>query len=62
MTLLDVTLLTPLLGGLLLVFTGHRPAGGWINVAVGVVTFGASLAMALEVSAHGPQLSSGRMF
>ncbi len=62
MTLLEVTLVAPLLGGLVLAFIGHRPLGGWVNVAVGVVTFGASLAMALEVFAHGPQLSSGRMF
>ncbi len=61
-TLLEITLLAPLVGGLLLAIIGHRPIGGWINVAVGVVTFGASLAMALDVFAHGPQLSSGRMF
>jgi hydrogenase-4 component F len=61
-TLLEATLLAPLLGGLLLAFVGHRPIGGWINVAVGMVTFGASLAMALQVFEHGPQLSSGRMF
>ena len=62
MTLLDITLLSPLIGGLLLVFIGHRPIGGWINVAVGAVTFATSLAMALDVFAHGPTLSSGRMF
>ena len=62
MTLLEVTLLVPLLGGLLLAIVGHRPVAGWINVAVGVVTFGAALAMALEVFAHGPQLSPSRMF
>jgi len=61
-TLLDITLLSPLIGGLLLAFTGHRPIGGWINVAVGAVTFATSLAMALDVFAHGPTLSSGRMF
>jgi hydrogenase-4 component F len=62
MTLLDITLLSPLIGGLLLVIIGHRPIGGWINVAVGAVTFATSLAMALDVFAHGPTLSSGRMF
>jgi len=62
MTLLDITLLSPLIGGLLLAFIGHRPVGGWINVAVGAVTFATSLAMALDVFAHGPTLSSGRMF
>jgi hydrogenase-4 component F len=62
MTLLDITLLSPLIGSLLLAIVGHRPIGGWINVAVGAVTFATSLAMALDVFAHGPTLSSGRMF
>lgn len=62
MTLLEITLLAPLVGGLLLVFVGHRTLGGWINVATCTVTFGASLAMALDVFAHGPQLSGGRTF
>jgi hydrogenase-4 component F len=62
MTLLEITLLSPLIGGLLLAIIGHRPIGGWINVAVGAVTFATSLAMALDVFAHGPTLSSGRMF
>jgi hydrogenase-4 component F len=61
-TLLEVTLLAPLIGGLLLVFIGHRALGGWVNVATCAVTFGASLAMALDVFAHGPRLSGGRMF
>jgi hydrogenase-4 component F len=62
MTLLEITLLAPLVGSMLLIFTGHRPVGGWINVATCVVTFAASLLMALNVFANGPQLSSGRMF
>lgn len=62
MTLLDITLLTPLLGGALLAVLGHRPIAGWINIGVGAVTFVASLAMAIEVFDHGPQLSAGRMF
>ncbi len=62
LTLLEVTLLSPLIGGLLLAFIGHRPVGGWINVGVGAVTFGASLLMALDVFASGPQLTSGRLF
>jgi len=62
MTLLDITLLSPLIGSLLLVFIGHRPIGGWINVVVGAVTFVTSLMMALDVFAHGPTLSSGKMF
>jgi hydrogenase-4 component F len=62
MTLLDITLLSPLIGSLLLAIIGHRPIGGWINVVVGAVTFVTSLAMALDVFAHGPTLSSGRMF
>jgi hydrogenase-4 component F len=61
-TLLEVTLLAPLLGAVLLAFVGHRPVAGWINVVVGAVTFAASLAMALNVFAHGPQLSSGKLF
>ncbi len=62
MTLLEITLLIPLLGGLFLALVGHRPIAGWINIAVGVMTFGAALAMALEVLDHGPQLSPSRMF
>jgi len=61
-TLLDVTLATPLVGAVLLAFVGHRPAAGWLNVAVGAVTFAASLAMALKVFADGPQLSEGKLF
>jgi hydrogenase-4 component F len=61
-TLLEVTLLAPLAGGLLLAFVGHRPAGGWINVAVSAVTFAASLVMALDVFAGGPQLTTGKLF
>ncbi len=62
MTLLEVTLLVPLLGGLLLAIVGHRPLAGLINVAVGAATFCAALGMALDVFAHGPQLSPSRMF
>ena len=62
MTLLEATLLAPLLGGLLLAIIGHKPIAGWINVAIGMATFAASLAMALDVFAHGPQLSPSRMF
>jgi len=62
MTLLEATLLAPLAGGLILAIIGHRPVAGWINIAVGAVTFGASLAMALDVFDHGPQLSPSRMF
>ncbi|OIN94305.1 MAG: hydrogenase 4 subunit F [Comamonadaceae bacterium CG1_02_60_18] len=62
MTLLEATLVTPLTGGLVLAILGHRPIAGWINIGVGLLTFGASLAMALDVFSHGPQLSPGRMF
>jgi len=62
MTLLEATLLAPLAGGLILAIIGHRPVAGWINIVVGAVTFGASLAMALDVFDHGPQLSPSRMF
>jgi len=61
-TLLEITLAAPLLGSVLLAFTGHRPIGGWINVAASVVTLAAAVAMALDVFAHGPQLSSGKLF
>ena len=62
MTMLEITLLAPLIGGLLLALIGHRSLAGWLNVATGVVTFAASLALALDVFAHGPQLSAGRLF
>ncbi len=62
MSLLEITLLAPLMGSALLAFLGHRPLGGWINVATCGVTFAASLAMALDVFDNGPQLSGGRMF
>ena len=62
MTLLEITLLTPLVGSLLLAFVGHRPIGGWINVGVSVVTFVTSLVMALDVFAGGPQLTTGKLF
>ena len=38
MTLLEITLLTPLLGGLLLAAIGQRSAAGWINVATCAAT------------------------
>src|SRR5690606_17672295 len=60
--LLEATLVAPLLGSLVLAFCGHRPAGGWINVGASALTFAASLAMALEVFARGPMLTSGGLF
>jgi len=62
MTLLEITLLAPLAGGLLLALVGHRTAAGWINVATGAVTFAASLALALDVFNHGPRLSADKLF
>ncbi len=62
MILLEITLLAPLVGGLLLAFTGHRALAGWLNVATGGVTFAASLALALDVFDHGARLSAGKMF
>ncbi|NCS66660.1 MAG: hydrogenase 4 subunit F, partial [Hydrogenophilales bacterium CG_4_10_14_0_8_um_filter_62_70] len=62
MMMLEITLLAPLVGGLLLAFTGHRALAGWLNVATGAVTFAASLALALDVFDHGARLSAGRMF
>ena len=62
MSLLDATLVAPLIGAVMLGIVGHRPFADWINVAVSAVTFAASLALALDVFAHGPQLSAGRLF
>ena len=62
MTLLEITLLAPLLGAVLLAVVGHRPLGGWLNVATSAVTFGVSLVMALDVFENGPWLSANRMF
>jgi hydrogenase-4 component F len=62
MTLLEATLLAPLVGAALLAVIGHRPVGGWLNVATSAVTFGISLAMAIDVFANGPRLSANRMF
>jgi hydrogenase-4 component F len=62
MNLLETTLAAPLAGAVLLALIGHRPIGGWVNVGVSAVTFAASLAMALNVFANGPQLSTDRLF
>ncbi|HEX4944493.1 MAG TPA: proton-conducting transporter membrane subunit, partial [Usitatibacteraceae bacterium] len=62
MTLLEVTLLAPLAGAVLLAVIGHRPLGGWVNVATGAITFGVSFAMAIDVFANGPRLTPNRMF
>ncbi len=62
MTLLEITLIAPLVGSVLLALLGERPLGGWINVATSAVTLAASAALALDVFAHGPRLSGGRMF
>jgi hydrogenase-4 component F len=60
--MLEVVLAAPLAGSMLLVALGHRPIGGWINVVTSAVTFAAALALALNVFADGPQLSSGKLF
>jgi len=62
MNLLETTLVAPLAGAILLALIGHRPVGGWVNIGVCAITFAASLAMALNVFANGPQLSTGRLF
>jgi hydrogenase-4 component F len=62
MTLLEITLAVPLLGAVVLAVVGHRPIGGWINVGAAAITFAAAAALALDVFAHGPQLSSGKLF
>jgi hydrogenase-4 component F len=61
MTLVEITLLAPLLGSLVLAGVGHRPIGDWLNVATSAVTFAASAALALDVFAHGPRLSTGNL-
>jgi hydrogenase-4 component F len=60
--MLEVVLLAPLAGSALLTLLGHRPIGGWINVAASAVTFVAAVTMALNVFADGPQLSTGKLF
>src|SRR6266481_2945917 len=60
--MLEVVLAAPLAGSVLLALLGHRPIGGWINVVASAVTFAAALALALNVFANGPQLSSGKLF
>ena len=62
MTLLEITLAVPLAASVILAIIGHRPAGGWINVAACAVTFAAAAALAYDVFEHGPQLSTGKLF
>jgi hydrogenase-4 component F len=62
MTLLRIVLLAPLLGAFVLALIGHRTVGGWINVAVGAITFGASLLMAIDIYQQGAALSPDKLF
>jgi hypothetical protein len=43
MSLLEYILIVPLAGGILLALIGHRPSGGWLNVAVSALTLALSL-------------------
>jgi hydrogenase-4 component F len=62
MMALELLLLIPLAGGVVLALVGHRPLGGRLNVAVSAVTFAASLWLAAQVLRSGPLLSPGRLF
>ena len=62
MILLELLLLTPLLGSLLLAFIGHRSSGGWVNVAVSSITLAFALPMAFGVYANGALLSADKLF
>ena len=62
MNLLEIILFVPLAGGILLAFVGHRPSGGWLNVAVSALTLALSLPMALGVYESGPLLSTNKLF
>ncbi|MEK7303832.1 MAG: hydrogenase 4 subunit F, partial [Pseudomonadota bacterium] len=62
MSLLEIILLVPLAGGVLLAFIGHRPSGGWLNVAVSASTLAFSLPMAFGVYESGPLLSANKLF
>lgn len=62
MTLLEITLAVPLAASIVLGLIGHRPIGGWINVAACASTFAAAAALAFDVFEHGPQLSTGKLF
>ena len=62
MILLEFLLLTPLFGSLLLAIIGHRPSGGWLNVAMSAVTLAFALPMAFGVYESGPLLSANKLF
>jgi len=62
MNLLEIILLVPLAGSILLAFIGHRPFGGWLNVGVCASTLACSLPMAFGVYESGPLLSANKLF
>jgi hydrogenase-4 component F len=53
MNTLLMTVFTPLLGALLLVWFRRLSLAGWLNVLVSTVTFAAALALAFDVAQHG---------
>jgi hydrogenase-4 component F len=59
---LDLMLISPLAGALLLGVMGHSRKAGWINVGLCALTFIASLLLALDVLAEGPQLRHDQLF
>ena len=61
MTALYLTLLLPLAGVLLLGLIGHWRHAGSVNLCISILTFLAALAMAIDVFAHGPILSAGKL-
>ncbi len=59
---LDLVLWLPLAGGLLLVVVPNHRIAGWINVGISVLTFVASIWLAIVVLQDGPLLSQGKLF
>ncbi len=62
MNALYLTLLTPLVGTLMMAMTPRCSIAGWLNVLFAAATCGASAWLALEVLAGGPLLSAGHFF
>lgn len=52
-TALPLTTFTPLFGALLLGLVRHDRIGGWLNVGLSAVSFGASLVLAWQMTHHG---------
>src|SRR5581483_11924007 len=61
-TALAVLLLAPLAAAAVLALLGQRSIGGWINVAASAITLAASVALAIDIYAHGPSLAGNNWF